>query len=115
MHTWTDLALEDLLPWEGEEPDLNYFAGLEAEGSAALPKSFAHAILIICLPNVPITTTAAAAAHAAAAAAAATGTDGEADGQGQAGQDNQPDQTMEDEQEQEASDENSEGIENSGG
>lgn len=36
LHTWTDLALEDLLPWEGEEPDLNYFAGLEAEGEASL-------------------------------------------------------------------------------
>ncbi|CAD6575463.1 MAG: hypothetical protein CYPHOPRED_005714 [Cyphobasidiales sp. Tagirdzhanova-0007] len=51
MHTWTDLALEDLLPWEGEEPDLNYFAGLEAEAAAA--------------------------AHAAAAAAAGGGAEGD--------------------------------------
>lgn len=36
LHTWTDLALEELLPWEGEEPDLNYFAGLEAEGGSFL-------------------------------------------------------------------------------
>jgi hypothetical protein len=35
LHTWTDLALEDLLPWEGEERDLNFFAGLEAEGGSA--------------------------------------------------------------------------------
>lgn len=32
LNTWADLGLEDLLPWEGEEPDTNYFAGLEAEG-----------------------------------------------------------------------------------
>lgn len=42
MHTWADLALEDLLPWEGEEPDLNYFAGLEAEGKLVLVFSSAY-------------------------------------------------------------------------
>lgn len=44
LHTWTDLALENLLPWEGEEPDLNYFAGLEAEGESSVP----HALRFGC-------------------------------------------------------------------
>ena len=33
IHTWTDLAQEELLPWEGEEMDANHLAGLEAEGT----------------------------------------------------------------------------------
>lgn len=48
LHTWTDLALEDLLPWEGEEPDLNYFAGLEAEGELAFA-------FLLCDGNLQLT------------------------------------------------------------
>ena len=89
VHTWTDLALEDLLPWQ-EEPDLNYFAGLEAEGARLLSLSLSS--LLTCsrqtetdASTVPHMPSAAAAAHAAAAAAlAATAVNGEGGEQGDA-------------------------------
>lgn len=85
VHTWTDLALEDLLPWQ-EEPDLNYFAGLEAEGSQPPLLSLYIYIQTDKTDTVyPICPTAAAAAHAAAAAAlAATAVNGEGGEQGDA-------------------------------